>query len=57
MNRTITESRHVIKLIDKMKGQFAYDPQKVSRLETEQEKTDIKPSEKMIKEEKSKPKW
>jgi hypothetical protein len=37
MNRTITESRHVNNLMDKMKGQFAYDRQKGSRLETERE--------------------
>ena len=35
MNRTITESKHVINLIDKMKGQFAQSKQKPSRLQTD----------------------
>ncbi len=36
MNRTLTESRHVIQLMDKMKGQFAnQDRHKMSRVETE----------------------
>jgi len=35
MNRTLTESRHVIQLMDKMKGQFATDKQtRMSRVET-----------------------
>lgn len=35
MNRTLTESRHVIHLIDKMKGQHNTDLPRHSRLETE----------------------
>jgi hypothetical protein len=57
MNRTITESRHVAKLIDRMKGQFAYDPHKASRLEIGQERPEQKPSEKPMKEEQGRPKW
>jgi len=47
MNRTITESKHVINLMDKMKGQFAENRQKPSRLETEGElKADLKEGDK-----------
>lgn len=41
MNRTLTESRHVIHLMDKMKGQFPTDKPRMSRIETEP--TDTKP--------------
>lgn len=44
MNRTLTESRHVIHLIDKMKGQFAVDKTKGNRVEHERE---IKVEERM----------
>jgi hypothetical protein len=48
MNRTLTESRHVIHLIDKMKGNFGADKTKQSRLETEPEpKPEIREMERM----------
>lgn len=60
MNKTITESKHVVNLMDKMKGQFAYDKQKLSRIETEKDikpeqknNEGNKPSEKSMKEEKT----
>jgi hypothetical protein len=37
MNRTLTESRHVIHLMDKMKGQYPTDKPRMSRVETEPE--------------------
>lgn len=37
MNRTLTESRHVIQLMDKMKGQYPTDKPRMSRVETEPE--------------------
>jgi len=37
MNRTLTESRQVIFLIDKMKGQFAQDKNKPSHIEEQED--------------------
>jgi hypothetical protein len=37
MNRTLTESRHVIQLMDKMKGQFPTDKSRGTRMEEEHE--------------------
>ena len=37
MNRTLTESRHVIQLMDKMKGQFPTDKPRGIRVEDDYE--------------------
>jgi hypothetical protein len=51
MNRTLTESRHVIQLMDKMKGQFAnQDKHKLSRVETEPYEAKPEPREERGKE-------
>lgn len=47
MNRTLTESRHVIHLIDKMKGQFAVDRSKLSKVEEVDARAEMKEYEKV----------
>jgi hypothetical protein len=47
MNRTLTESRQVIFLIDKMKGQFAQDRNKPSRIDTQEDIPEAKEFEKL----------